>query len=106
MLGSWEQEERTWLQTGACPDPGFYFSKDSEWLTAERNSWAARQRTSHGPEDAVHFLLDGRDGYVEVLALGFTWRAWPYGSPLLSDVSGDPVMSGRWTDGDAEAEGT
>jgi hypothetical protein len=102
VLESWEQGERTWLQTGACPDPGFYFSMDSAWLEAERSSWAARQRNSHGPQDAVHFLLVGRDGYVEVLALGFTWRAWHYGSPLLGDVSGDPVMSGRWIDGDVQ----
>ena len=105
VLNSWEQDQRTWLQTGACPDPGLYFSKDSAWLEAERSSWAARQRTSHGPQDAVHFLLDGRDGYVEVMALGFTWRAWHYGSPLLGDVSGDPVMSGRWIDGDVQTEG-
>ena len=79
------------------PDPGFYFSTDSEWLEAERHSWATRQRGAPRPEDAVHFLLDGRDGYVEILASGFTWRAWTPGSPQLNSVSGDPIMSGKWS---------
>jgi hypothetical protein len=93
-----EQEQKRWIETGACPDPGFYFSMDSGWLEAERNSWAARQRTSHGPGDGVHFLLDGRDGYVEILASGFSWQAWHQGHPRLNEVSGEPIMTGRWAD--------
>jgi hypothetical protein len=93
-----EQEEKKWIETGTCPDPSFYFSTDTAWLEAERSSWAARQRTNRGPEDAVHFLLDGRDGYVEVVASGFTWQAWHRGHPRLDEVSGEPVMTGRWVD--------
>jgi hypothetical protein len=95
------RDDAEWLRTGVCPDPSFYFSTDSKWLEAERQSWSERQRTGRPPEDAVHFLLDGRDGYVEILASGFTWRAWPQGRPRLSEVSGDPIMSGKWIDGDA-----
>lgn len=91
-----------WLRTGTCPDPRFYFSTDSRWLERDKRSWAARQRTDRGPDDAVHFLLDGRDGYVEILAAGFTWRAWHQGKPLRSEVSGEPIMSGQWVD----AQGT
>ena len=94
-----EQEQKRWIETGVCPDPGFYFSMDSAWLDAERGSWAARQRTSRRPEDAVHFLLDGRDGYVEILASGFNWKAWSKGHPRLSEVSGEPIMTGGWMDG-------
>jgi hypothetical protein len=96
-----QHDEAEWLRTGVCPDPSFYFSADSRWLKAERPSWAARQRASRQPEDAVHFLLDGRDGYIEILASGFAWRAWRSGRPLRSAVSGEPVMSGGWLDGDS-----
>jgi hypothetical protein len=95
-----QRDQAEWLRTGICPDPSFYFSADSRWLQTERLSWAARQRTSLRPEDAVHFLLNGRDGYIEILASGFSWRAWRPGRPLRSAVSGEPVMSGEWVDGD------
>jgi hypothetical protein len=97
-LDIWQVEEEEWLRTGRCPDPGFYFSTDSKWRDAEQQAWAARQRGRLRPDEAVHFLLDGRDGYVEVLAAGFTWRAWHEGHPRLNEVSGQPVASGEWTD--------
>jgi hypothetical protein len=100
-----QNDRAEWLRTGICPDPSFYFSVDSRWLETERSSWAARQRTDRQPENAVHFLLDGRDGYVEILASGFRWRAWRQGRPRLSAVSGEPVMSGAWVDGDARLGG-
>lgn len=88
-----------WLGSGRCPDPKIYFSTSSAWLDACRGSWARRQRTSRSGSEAVHFLLDGRDGYLEILAAGFSWRAWSPGQPLLSDVTGEPRMSGEWTPG-------
>ena len=90
--------EAEWLASGVCPDPYVYFTTDSPWLDRERGSWAARQRTNHGPEDAVHFLLNGRDGYIEILASNFSWRAWTPGHPRLNEVSGPPLMSGEWLD--------
>lgn len=96
-LESYERTNSEWLESGVCPDPKFYFSTSSEWLEAVRQRWAARQRTSHPTDKAVHFLLDGRDGYVEVIAAGFSWRAWPPGRPRLDDVAGPPVMSGEWS---------
>jgi hypothetical protein len=93
---SWRDDQAEWLRTGLCPDPGVYFSTDTGWLDAERPSWVSRQRGDVQPEEAVHFLLDGRDGYIEILASRFTWRAWRPGHPLMSAVSGDPVISGEW----------
>jgi hypothetical protein len=93
---SYEGDQAEWLRTGVCPDPGFYFSTDTLWLDKDRRSWAARQRRDLRPEEAVHFLLDGRDGYIEILAAGFTWRAWHQGYPRLSAVSGDPINGGTW----------
>src|SRR5262249_41025273 len=98
LLDAIEAEEAEWLRTGVCQDPGFYFCTDSAWLRSERDSWAYRQRGHYRPEDAVHFLLNGRDGFVEILASGFSWRLWKQGHPRLSAVSGDPVMHGEWTD--------
>lgn len=93
----WDRKESEWLESGVCPDPSFYFSTDSDWLETVRDQWAARQRTSMTADDAVHFLLDGRDGYLEIAAAGFSWKAWPQGSPLLRNVAGEPVLSGTWT---------
>ncbi len=86
-----------WLRSGTCPDPGVYFSTDSALLAASRVPWSERQRTNKPPEAAVHFLLDGRDAYLEILAAGFSWRAWHQGDPILSEVSGEPIMRGEWS---------
>lgn len=91
-----ERDETAWLETGICPDPGFYYSTDSDWLDGVRQHWAERQLTSETPFSAVHFLLDGRDGYIEIAAAGFNWWAWTEGNPILSNVKGEPVLSGTW----------
>jgi hypothetical protein len=96
MLDALDAEETEWIRTGICSDPWLYYSTDSAWLLSERDAWAHRQRGRYGAGDAVHFLLDGRDGYLEILATGFTWRAWPQAHPRLSATSGEPIMSGRW----------
>jgi hypothetical protein len=96
-FATYEEQQDEWLRTGVCPDPGFYFSTDTKWIDTEQQSWTERQRADLRPGEAVHFLLDGRDGYIEILAASFTWRAWQHGKPLLSDVSGDPVSSGEWS---------
>jgi hypothetical protein len=99
-----ELEEAEWIRTERCPDPGFYFSTDTTWLARSRHSWAARQRTNRSPQDAFHFLLDGRDGYLEILAAGFTWKAWEQGHPKLSDVTGTPILGATWGEPETTAE--
>jgi hypothetical protein len=87
-FSTYQDQQDEWLRTGLCPDPGFYFSTDTRWLQAERRSWAERQRGHPKSEEAVHFLVDGRDGYIEILASGFKWCAWRPGHPRVSAVSG------------------
>jgi hypothetical protein len=66
MEGYLDWRRRIWLETGICPDSGFYVATKSEW-TASLN-----------PEGSLfrHYVLSGRDGYVEILAIRFAWREW------------------------------
>lgn len=97
FFNEYQAQENQWLSTGICPDPGVYFSTDSDWLDEVRGLWAERQRARLDPDDAVHYILDGRDGYVEVVATRLSWKLWEQGEPLLSDVSGEPLESGFWS---------
>jgi hypothetical protein len=49
-----------WASTGNCPNPQFY--------RVERSTWAASFRHSY-----QHFIIEGTDSYVELLARDFTW---------------------------------
>jgi hypothetical protein len=49
---------------GVCPDPWVYEIESSTWL---RESGAGRF-------GCRHFLMRGREMWVEVLALGYSWR--------------------------------
>ena len=57
----------TWHATGVFPDPGFFVARQSDWL----DSLPSRIR-----ENRRHYVLDGRDGYAEVIADKFTWKEW------------------------------
>lgn len=59
-----------WRATGLCPDPRFYVATQSSWLA----SVTAKFGLAH--LSLRHFLVAGRDNYVEVLASGFSWREW------------------------------
>lgn len=96
LTGGDEQETAEWLRTGLCPDPGLYFASDSSWLASVRQSWAAAQRTSRTANEAVHFVIDGRDGYVEVIAAGFSWTAWSTDSSGHPAEATPPVAAGDW----------
>jgi hypothetical protein len=83
-----------WLESGECPHPGFYWASKSTLLESEVEA-----------QGSIHFLLEGRDGYLEILADGFSWSAWPQGHPRLDQVTGEPVLTGRWTRPQAEDAG-
>lgn len=56
-----------WRQTGYCPDPGFYVARQSAWLESLPDPYR---------RDFRHYVVDGRDGYVELIAQQFRWREW------------------------------
>jgi hypothetical protein len=58
---------RHWRETGSCPDSGFYVAKRSAWLESLPNFFRP---------DFRHYVVDGRDGYVELIAREFKWREW------------------------------
>lgn len=58
---------RTWRSTGFCPNSGFYIVANSEWLRSVRKMYGYAPR---------HYLLAGRDGFIEVIADSYCWREW------------------------------
>ncbi len=61
----WRKE--LWTDTGICPDSGFYVASQSDWLESVPDFY--RQRCKH-------YLFDGRDGHVELLASQYRWTEW------------------------------
>lgn len=55
--------QEQWLATGLCPVPGMYEVHDSLWL----------RETGTDPKEYRHYLIEGHDGYVEVIARGYHW---------------------------------
>jgi hypothetical protein len=60
-----ERSDRFWLETGTSSDPGVYEVEGSPWLKdlGERG------------EGLHHYMILGRDDYIEVLAEGWAWQA-------------------------------
>jgi hypothetical protein len=58
---------RQWRETGYCPDPGFYVAERSAWLESLPDFFR---------RDFRHYVVDGRGGYVELIASQFRWREW------------------------------
>ncbi len=57
----------SWREQGLCPDASFYVAVRSDWLEAHPSETTSRTR---------HYVISGRDGYVEILAERFSWREW------------------------------
>src|SRR5262249_52922463 len=55
--------QRSWRETGECPDSGFYEVEGSLWASDERARASLR-----------HFLIVGNDAFVEVLADAWEWE--------------------------------
>ena len=61
----WRKHE--WRKTGVCPNPGFYIAESSDWLATVPDFFK---------QNCNHYLLDGRDGHVELIASQYRWSEW------------------------------
>jgi len=82
---------REWQQKGVCPDSGFYVTNQSPWLS---------MLPTYFHDSFFHYLLTGRDGYVEVIARRYGWKEWLWinGNREDSIAVGDIVGSGERED--------
>lgn len=62
-----ERRAQLWRDAGYCPDPGFYVAQQSVWLAGIPNLLQRGFR---------HYVVDGRDGYIELIARRYRWREW------------------------------
>jgi hypothetical protein len=75
-----------WRETGHCPDPGLYVAVKSAWLAVLPNFFRRGFR---------HYVVDGRDGYVELIARRYRWREWHWhtgereSAPAMGPVVGE-----------------
>lgn len=72
---------RAWRASGTCPDSGFYVAANSEWIDA---------LPAYFRREFYHYVIDGRDGYVELIARKFAWKVWAWDWP---NVGRDDVPS-------------
>jgi hypothetical protein len=81
----WRTEQ--WRKTEVCPYSGFYVARKSTWLSSLPDCFR---------KDSWHYVIDGRDGYVELIANGYKWREM-----LWASAHGD----GKFEAGPVIAEG-
>lgn len=80
--------DREWKATGLCPSPEFYVARESEWLSGLPDPYR---------EGFRHYVVVGRDGYVELVARRFRWREWIWSEGNREDApaKGPVVDSGE-----------
>jgi hypothetical protein len=76
------------LTFGPVSFQGFYVAKKSEWLSG----LPAMQDAGYH-----HYVVVGRDGYVELIAERYRWREWPRTTGHREDLAalGAVVESGE-----------
>lgn len=76
-----------WAIGNVCPDPKFYRLRHSPWIPV-LPSLFARHR---------HYILDGRDGCIEIAAERYHWCEWnwPVGVSLESALATTPNAQGE-----------
>ena len=81
---SWRSAK--WREAGICPDPHFYVAVQSAWWDGLPDHFRIGSR---------HYVVDGRDGYVELIARRYRWREWIWeegdreAAPSLGPVVGE-----------------
>jgi hypothetical protein len=86
---SWfEAVRRVWESTGNCPITNFCVARQSAWLFSLDDFFRERSR---------HYVIDGRDGYIELIAESFSWQAWNWkdGPREEAPLRGPVVASGQ-----------
>ncbi|WP_068267563.1 hypothetical protein [Rubripirellula obstinata] len=78
----------TWTIGDFCPDPLFYRVIDSAWTPTLPSGF-----TRHS-----HFVVDGRDGCIELVAECYTWCEWqwPPGSTVDAAIANAPIATGQY----------
>jgi hypothetical protein len=71
------QRATQWRATGLCPDSGFYVATESPWLQSLDEWFRNRCR---------HYVIVGRDGYIELIAQRFKWREWGWARGRREDA--------------------
>ena len=81
---------RRWRETGFCPRSGFWVATRSAWLDG---------LPGYFRRDSRHYIVDGRDGYVELIARRFRWREWLWteGHRELAPERGPVIGHGEGT---------
>lgn len=77
----------TWTIGDDCPDPQFYRVLNSDWIAGLPPHFAHHR----------HYILDGRDGCIEIAAERYAWREWKWSAGEAVDtlLSGKPFATGE-----------
>jgi hypothetical protein len=86
--------EKHWRSEGICLHSGFYYASTSDWLSSVEKHDHYIQKNAY-----KHYVMDDRDGYVELLATGYSWKEWTWTSGHREDVvkNSNIVASGKGT---------
>ena len=76
----------TWAVGDDCPNASFYRVLRSNWVPTLPSHFSQHR----------HYILDGRDGCIEIAAERYTWRewAWPIGVTLSNVLAEAPSATG------------
>ena len=78
-----------WHTIGHCPDSGFYVATRSTWLESIPPLYRA---------GCQHYVICGRDGYVELIARGYKWLEREWTRDWTSAYGGPAAMVGKILD--------
>lgn len=84
-----DRRNRIWRESGNCPDSGFYVARQSDWV-----STLPRSFPRHLENQIRHYVVDGRDGYVELIARQFSWREWLWTDGQRDDAPSKGPVAG------------
>ena len=92
-LAHYNWSHQYWKSNDICLHSGFYYAEKSDWLSNLKN------RDAYLQNDYRHYVIDDRDGYIELLAKGYSWREWIWTFGHREDVvkNSNIVASGKGT---------